>query len=81
MCVVLLLCLCVTIQMLGLPVTFLGLLTEDILLKCDPVSEDVSVLSAAQSPPRPDLLGLCTERRLQRHRPVVFTMVFHPPAA
>jgi hypothetical protein len=81
MCVVRFFCICVTIQMLGLPVMFLGLLNESILLKYDPVSEDVLMLSAAQSPPRPGLLGLCTERRLQRHRPVVFTMVFHSPAA
>ena len=45
---IVLLCICILIQMLGLPVTFLSLLASDDLLKSQLVSEDFSTPSQVQ---------------------------------
>ena len=80
-CLVVFLCICVVIQMLGLPVTFLSLLNEDMLLKSDPISEDFSGLSTTPHPQSPGFLSLITEHQFKLTLPVLVTVVFHPPSA
>ncbi len=76
--VVALLSLCVFAQMLGMPVTMLGLVTSSDMLM-ESVSEDFSLA--------PDVLELGTsglshvrvEFQTAFHLPVLVTSVFHPP--
>lgn len=79
--VVVLLCLCVVIQMLGVPATLMDLLNSDVLTKSEPVSEDHSALSPSDKPERPGLFMVFAERRPVRHLPVLITPVFHPPSS
>ncbi len=77
---VLLLCVCVVTQMLGVPATLIDLLNSDVLTKSEPVSEDHSTVSPSLEPERPHLFYSFTEFRPVRHLPVLSTSVFHPPA-
>ncbi len=81
LCVIVLLCFCVITQMLGVPVTLIGMLNADMLTKSDPVSEDFSALSTLAGPERPGLLSLIVERYSAPQLPVLPTSVFHPPSA
>lgn len=78
-CAMLLLCVCVVAQMLGIPVTLLGLLNSDMLTESEPVSEDFSALSPLPELERPGLLRILSEFRPVRHLPVLTISVFHPP--
>jgi len=80
-CLVVLLCVCVVAQMLGAPVTLLGLLNSDMLTESEPVSEDFSALTPLPEPERPGLLRVVSEFRPVRQLPVLITSVFHPPTA
>jgi len=77
---VLLLCVCVVIQMLGVPATFVDLLSSDTLAKLEPVSEDHTTVSSSSEPERPRLLTLVTESHPVRHLPILTTSVFRPPS-
>jgi hypothetical protein len=78
-CLVLVLCVCVVTQMLGMPVTLLGLLdSPDTLMES--VSEDPSILPSLPRPVRPSLLHLLSEFRHILQLPILLTSVFRPPA-
>jgi len=79
-CLVVLLCVCVVTQMLGAPVTLIGLMNSDMLTKSEPVSEDFSSLSPSLEPEKPGLLHFFTESSLVLQLPVLATSVFHPPS-
>lgn len=80
-CLILLLCICVVTQMLGVPVTLIGLLTADGLTKAEPVSEDFSTLSTLPEPGRPGILSLLIQFRSMSKLPVLPVSVFRPPSA
>ena len=80
-CLVLLLCVCVVAQMLGVPATLMDLLNTDVLTKSEPASEDASALSLSPEPERSRLFLSFTELRPVRHPPMLLTSVFHPPSA
>ncbi len=79
-CFVVLLCVCVVTQMLGVPITLIGVMDSDLLAKSAPVSEDLSSLSPSLEPERPSLLHFFTESRLVLQLPVLATSVFRPPS-
>lgn len=79
MCLVLLLCICVVTQMLGVPITLLGLLDSDRFLESEQSSEDPSALTSTPEPERPSFLHFFTEPNTGPHLPVVLTSVFRPP--
>ncbi len=74
---VFLVCLCVVFQMLGVPVTLLGLLTSD--APVESLSEDFSIPPSMPEPGTPDRSRFTVERQFSRHFPVFSTAVFHPP--
>jgi hypothetical protein len=78
-CLILLLCICVVTQMLGVPVTLVGLLNSDVLTKSEPVSEDVSTLSTVPEPGRPRLLSLLIPFHSMPQLPILPVAVFRPP--
>lgn len=82
--VIVLLCVCVFVQMLGVPFTLLGLLSADVLnsdmlTESEPVSEDLTALSRSAGLERPRLFYSLAELRSVRHLPVVPISVFRPP--
>lgn len=79
-CIVVVLCICVIIQMLGVPATFVDLVSSDALTKVEPVSEDHTTVSSSAEPERPRLLTVVTESHPLRRLPVLTTSVFHPPS-
>jgi hypothetical protein len=78
---VMVLCICVVMQMLGMPATFVDLMSSDALVKLEPVSEDHSAVSPLPEAGRPGFLTGFTEYRAVLHLPVLTTSVFHPPSA
>jgi hypothetical protein len=80
-CVVMVLCICVVTQMLGIPATLMDLVNSDVLTKSEPVSEDFSALSSLTEPERPHFFRVVTEFRPVHHLPILATTVFHPPSA
>lgn len=80
-CLFILLCICVVTQILGVPVTLIGLLNADVLTKSEPVSEDFSTLSTMPEPGRPHLLSIVAELHPVPQLPVLATSVFRPPSA
>jgi len=73
-----LLCVCVLGQMLGMPVTLIGLLTSSDML-VEPVSEDFSLIPVL---PEPGIAGSSrthAEVQSSLYLPVFVTSVFHPP--
>ena len=78
---VLLLCICVVVQMLGMPATLIDLLNSDALVKVEPVSEDHTTVSPSLESERPRLLTLVTESDSVLRLPILATSVFHPPAS
>lgn len=79
-CFVVLLCCCVIVQMLGVPATFVDLLSSDTLVKVEPVSEDHTTVSPSLEPERPRLFTVVTETHPVRRLPILTTAVFHPPS-
>ncbi len=77
---VLLLCICVVAQMLGIPATLVDLLSSDALVKVEPVSEDHTTVSTSLESERPRLLTMVTESHPVRRVPILTTSVFHPPS-
>lgn len=70
-------CLCVVFQMLGAPVTLLGLLTSD--TPVESLSEDVSIPPSTPEPGIQNRSRVILEGQPSRHFPVFSTAVFHPP--
>lgn len=77
---VLLLCVCVVTQMIGVPVTLVGVFNSDMLENLEPESEDFSVLSASPKAEGPGLLSLLTVLRPTYHLPVLLASLFRPPS-
>ena len=76
---VILLCVCVVLQMLGLPVTLLSVSDSDELMKLQPVSEDFSTPSIVSYPQALFRLTGVIEF-LPVEEPLVFTKsLFRPP--
>lgn len=80
-CLVVLLCVCVVTQMLGVPATLMDLLNSDVLTKSEPVSEDISAFAPLLEPEKPRPFNFFNESRPVLHLPVLLTSVFHPPSA
>jgi hypothetical protein len=78
-CFVVFICICVVAQMLGMPVTLLGLLDTDRLMTSEPGSEDPSVLASTLELEMPRFLRFFTESGAGVHLPVLLTSVFRPP--
>lgn len=70
-------CLCVVFQMLGAPVTLLGLLTSD--TPVESLSEDFSIPPSTPEPGGPNRSRFAAESQTPGHFPVFSTAVFHPP--
>ncbi len=70
-------CLCVVFQMLGAPVTLLGLLISD--TPVESLSEDFSIPPIMPEPGRPHRSGFYTVTQPSRYLPIFSTAVFHPP--
>jgi hypothetical protein len=79
-CLILLLCLGVVTQLLGVPVTLIGLLNPDVLTKSEPVSEDFSALSTLPELGSPHLLSLLFQFRSMPQLPILPVSVFRPPS-
>lgn len=79
-CLVVLLCVCVVTQMLGVPATLMDLLNSDVLTNSEPASEDTSALSPSPEPERSRLFHAFIELRSVLNLPVLLTAVFHPPS-
>ena len=75
------LCVCILIQMLGLPVTFLSLLDSDDLLKSQPGAEDFSAPSQVLYPDRPGQVTGTVQVPAMLVLLVLPRTFFHPPAA
>ena len=80
-CFVVLLSVCVVTQMLGVPITLIGVMDSDLLAKSEPVSEDCSTISRSPEPERAWFLHSFTEFRPVHHLPVLARSVFRPPSA
>lgn len=78
-CFVVFCCICVLTQMLGAPVTLLGLLNSDVAMESEAGSEDLSILPSTPQPERLTLYRLFTELHPVLHLPLLLTSVFHPP--
>lgn len=76
--VVVLLCFCVLAQMLGMPVTMLGLVTTSDML-VESVSEDFSLIPVVPEPGTSGPSHTQAEFQASLHFPVFVTSVFHPP--
>lgn len=74
---ILLVCLCVVFQMLGAPVTLLGLLTSD--TPVESLSEDFSIPPITPEPGIPSHSRFSVEGQPPGHLPIFSTAVFHPP--
>ena len=70
-------CLCVVFQMLGAPVTLLGLLTSD--TPVESLSEDFSIPPSMPEPEGGNRSHFTVESQASGHFPVFSTAVFHPP--
>ena len=70
-------CLCVVFQMLGAPVTLLGLLTSD--TPVESLSEDFSIPPSIPEPGRPNRSRFTGETQSLPYVLVLSTAVFHPP--
>jgi hypothetical protein len=70
-------CLCVVLQMLGAPVTLLGLLMSD--TPVESLSEDFSIPPVTPEPGFPKRSRFRVESQSPGHLPIFSTAVFHPP--
>ncbi len=75
--VVFIICLCVLFQMLGAPVTLLGVLISD--APAESHSEDFSIPPIAPEPDTPGQFSFYAEFQPSIHLPIFSTAVFHPP--
>lgn len=76
---VIFLCICVLSQMLGTPVTLIGLLTSSISVES--VAEDFSIPPITPEPELASHSNFDEKREPVLHLPVFVTSVFHPPQA
>ncbi|HRI38282.1 MAG TPA: hypothetical protein PLO50_06985 [Nitrospira sp.] len=74
---ILFLCVCVLLQMLGAPVTLLGLLTSD--TPVESFSEDFSIPPVTPEPGVPSYSRFSVASQSPGHLPIFSTAVFHPP--
>lgn len=74
---VLFVCVCVVLQMLGAPVTLLGLLTSD--TPGESFSEDFSIPPISPEPGTPSRSRFLADLQPSLHVPIFSTAVFHPP--
>ena len=70
-------CLSVVLQMLGAPVTLLGLLTQDVPVES--LSEDFSIPPSVPELGIPNRSRFNVESQPSGHLPIFSTAVFHPP--
>ncbi|CUS39329.1 hypothetical protein COMA1_70152 [Candidatus Nitrospira nitrosa] len=70
-------CIGVVLQMLGVPVTLLGLLTSD--TPVESLSEDFSIPPVILEPGVPSHSRSSLESQSPRHLPIFSIAVFHPP--
>ncbi|HMS83731.1 MAG TPA: hypothetical protein PKD12_08775 [Nitrospira sp.] len=76
---ILFVCVCVLFQMLGAPVTLLGLLMSD--APVESLSEDFSIPPIMPELGKPSRATVSVYTQLLRHLSVFSTSVFHPPQA
>ena len=76
-CLVLFLCLCVIVQMLGVPVTLLALLTSDSPIES--LSADFSILPITLNPGTLSRSAFCMEFQGLVYLPIFSTSIFRPP--
>lgn len=74
---ILFVCLCVIFQMLGAPVTLLGLLMQD--APVESLSKDFSIPPSIPEPGGPNRSRFTGESQSLHHFPIFSTVVFHPP--
>jgi hypothetical protein len=74
---ILFVCICVVSQMLGAPVTLLGLLTSD--TPVESLSEDFSILPIMPELGKSSRSSLSVDIQPLPHLPIFSTTVFHPP--
>lgn len=74
---ILFICVCVLFQMLGAPVTLLGLLTSD--TPVESLSEDFSIPPVTPEPGFPSHSRVSVESQSPGHLPIFSIAVFHPP--
>ena len=79
-CMILLLCICVLAQMLGMPMTFFSLLASSGVF-LESVSEDFSFPPTVPKPRTPSAWISYTESQSSPYLPLFVTSVFHPPQA
>ena len=70
-------CLCVLLQMLGAPVTLLGVLISDV--PAESLSEDFSIPPIPPEPDTPGQFSFYAEFQPSVHLLILSTSVFHPP--
>ncbi|MFO0700903.1 MAG: hypothetical protein U0236_16900 [Nitrospira sp.] len=76
---ILFVCVCVLLQMLGAPVTLLGLLMSD--APVESLSEDFSIPPIMPEPGQPSQSTVSDAIQSMRQLPIFSTSVFHPPQA
>ena len=74
---ILFVCLCVVFQMLGAPVTLLGLLISD--TPVESLSEDFSIPPIIPKPGQPSHSSFSVSFQPAAPIPIVLSAVFHPP--
>lgn len=74
---ILFICICVLFEMLGAPVTLLGLLTSD--TPVESLSEDFTIPPTTPEPGFPSHSRFRVESQSPWHLPIFSTAVFHPP--
>ena len=77
-CIMLFLCVCVLVQMLGMPTTLFSLLNASDML-VEPTSEDFSLPPRVPGPGTESQPLFYIELSPNVHRPIFITSVFHPP--
>lgn len=80
-CLIVVLCICVVAQVLGVPATLIGLLNADVLTKSEPISEDFSTLSTLPESGKLHLLSMVAEVYPVPQFPVLAISIFRPPSA
>ncbi|MDK2744305.1 MAG: hypothetical protein H8K03_11210 [Nitrospira sp.] len=72
------LCVCVLVQMLGLPITMLNFFTPDDLLTAS-ICADPSIVPSVPELHLTNPLSFCVDRDPSLTPPLFITSVFHPP--
>ncbi len=76
-CLVVALCICILLQMLGMPVTFMSIFTSGIM--SESVLEDFSILPMLPEPEMRSRSLVQAEFYSLIHLPILIISVFHPP--